>query len=74
MLVVADTSALLALVGSVGLYDAAGILVEVPSAETDELGAVQTWAWEIPMQSAQRFHVLMRSPADLGWHADRMLY
>ena len=53
MLVVADTSALLALVGSVGLYDAAGSLVEVPSAETYELGAVQTWAWEVPVQSAQ---------------------
>ena len=38
---------------SVGLYDAAGILVEVPSIQKEALGASQIWEWEIPVQSAQ---------------------
>ena len=38
---------------SAGLYDAAGILVEVPSIQKEALGAGQIWEWEIPVQSAQ---------------------
>ena len=38
---------------SVGLYDAAGIPMEVPSIQKEALGAGQIWEWEIPVQSAQ---------------------
>ena len=37
---------------SVGIYNAGGILVEVPSAQYKALGAAETWEWEVPVQSA----------------------